>query len=205
MQRQYNNVIKPMNKKIFIRLFMVFFFCMLVEIGFTQTASAQMRIGFNYQLRNTIPKRGYGISLEPTVYRYKKLVVDVRGFLGYFNHNGMQTLGDPTLPSDTFNRNIKYYVFGLGGVVRYKFRYFDPFVSLGIGFNSYKVTSRGYVTIKSSYLYNGSVGVEIEPIPVIKPFIEYRYTRSTVHDFQVQFFKPNNSVGRLVVGINVKL
>ncbi|HYX05961.1 MAG TPA: hypothetical protein VE912_04435 [Bacteroidales bacterium] len=194
-----------MNGKVIIKLIAGFVFCSLIEIGFVHQASAQMRIGFNYQLRNAVPKKGYGISLEPTVYKHKKLVVDTRGFFGYYNHNGMQTVGDPKLPADTFNRNIKYYVFGIGGVARYKLPFVNPFISLGIGFNSYKITSRGYVTIKSSYLYNGAVGFEVEPIPYIKPFIEYRYTHSTVRRFQVQFFKPNNSVGRLVVGFKVRL
>ena len=176
------------------------FILILIGVDGFQTASAQqVRVGFNYTYRNAEPKSGFGIIIEPTVYSIPHFDIDVRGF-----YNSLSTNDTRTYFTDTFNIKVNHYDIGTDAVGRFKLKFVDPYVALGVGYTSYKIMGRGYSQIKTSFLYDGSLGLEISAIPYIKPFVEYKYTRATVHNAQILLFNPNNSYGQFEVGLNVK-
>lgn len=188
-----------MKQNILLRLMMGVLLLALFGITIPQSAEAQIRVGANYGYRNAKPKSGFGISLEPTAYSTKLYDIDVRGY-----YNSFSTSDSKTYSGESFDRKIEHYDSGIDLVGRYKLPFVDPYIAIGVGFSSYKITGRDYSQIKTSFLYNGSVGLEINPIPYVKPFVEYKYTKSAVDKAQILLFNPDNSIGQLEVGLNLK-
>ncbi|HKI46088.1 MAG TPA: outer membrane beta-barrel protein [Balneolales bacterium] len=189
-----------MKRNLITKLITGVFIVILVGMESYQAVSAQpVRVGVNYTYRNAEPKSGFGILLEPTVYSISRFDIDVRGSFNTLNTQDSRTYFD-----ETFNIKVNHYDVCVDALGRLKFNYIDPYIALGVGYTSYKIVGRGYSQIKTGFLYDGSVGLELNPIPYIKPFVEYKYTRSNVNRAQILLFNPNNSFGQLEVGLNVK-
>lgn len=181
----------PLNK--IITSVGVLAFCLFLTAGM---AMAQVRVGASYEVRNADPTNGFGIRIEPQLFKIAMLEVDARASFSYFSEKNSASTG-----GITYSRDFKNYEYGVAGVGRVDLGIVDPFVSVGVGNTTFKLNSDS----KNSLYYTGSIGIEASPIPVIKPFIEYQLTGNNLKDIQMQAqainYRPSHSVGRWIFGI----
>lgn len=162
----------------------------------TNMAIAQVRLGASYEVRNADPTNGFGIRVEPQLFKMAMFELDARANFSYFSEKNSITQN-----SITYSRDFKNYEIGVSGVGRLDLGVVDPFLTVGVGNTTFKLNSN----TKNSLFYTGSIGIQANPIPFIKPFIEYELTGSNLKSIQLQAqalnYRPSNSVGRWIFGI----
>lgn len=182
------------------------------------TAVAQFGIGASFE-RNVnsnnvtgVPENGFGVRIENGIGPKLPLFA-----LKYRIHasafNAEYDFSDRV--SDLTNRNIEsnVYDFGAALLAEIKIPFIaNPYAGLGIGYevqninaltnikndggNDLLSVSNTLTAIETnSFYYNAFVGLKFTPIPILHPFIEYRYSGFTELD------AITDSPGRLQIGI----
>jgi hypothetical protein len=182
-------------KKVYLTLFLSIFFIILQ----TEYAFGQFGIGASIE-RNMdtgnvsgVPKSGIGLRIEngfgpklPLI----KLGYRVHGsvFNADFNYNDIS--GE--LGSQNAESNV--YDFGAALVGELKIPFFaNPYAGLGIGYEVQNIKSLNELSLQNtanrvrsieenSFYYNAFVGLKFTPIPILHPFIEFRYSGFTELD-----------------------
>jgi opacity protein-like surface antigen len=158
-------------------------------------AAAQWSIGASYQVRNDNPKKGFGVQIQRHILKKLPLVdIGFRARFSYFNENNNISKNGITLGK------ITYYDFGVDAVGGVGLGIIEPYVGIGIGSNKYKFKKieNGAKISKSKFYWNTFVGAELTLIPVLHPFIEYRFMPTDSPTFKNINFDSN---GRLVIGL----
>ena len=190
---------KLFNPNIF-KWFVTFFFIGGFMIS---TAAAQFGIGATYEIRNNDPQDGFGLRIENMAkLPIPLLALGFRAHFSYFSANNKITKsGDITY--DGKLADLKDYDLGIDAIGEIKLGLVNPYIGLGIGSRTYKVDYQQVVALSkqknSSIFYNGTIGVQLGIIPVLKPFIEYRVTKSNLKDFKG--VTPANTNGRYIFGV----
>lgn len=166
---------------------------------------AQWGIGASYEIRNEEPKNGFGLRLERSILQQLPIVdLGVRAHFSYFNEENQI---DPQGES-SYGEEITDYDFGITALGGVSVGLLKPYVGLGLGSNSVKVdynnAPSGFEGDSESQIYwNALIGAELSATPIIKPFVEYRYT-----DVGDSFFTdvesgniPESSNGRIAFGV----
>lgn len=191
-------------KKLFYPHFLKWLVTLFFVGGFMiSTAAAQFGIGASYEVRSKDPQNGFGVRIENMAkLPIPLLSLGFRAHFSYFSANNKVTKsGDITY--DGKLADLKDYDIGLDAIGEVKLGLVDPYIGLGVGSRTYKVSYQDAATLgegnKSSLFYNGTIGVQLGIIPVLKPFIEYRVTKSNLKDFKG--VSPSNTNGRYIFGV----
>lgn len=127
---------------------------------------AQWKLGLSYQIRDDVPKHGFGIRIERELLSKAPLIdLRLRAYFAYFNENNEITRNSIQFGS------VTYYDYGLAGLVGVSLGFFKPYIGAGIGASTLNFENK---EAESVFNWSGFIGLELTPIPKINPFIEYR-------------------------------
>ncbi len=168
-----------------------------------QPTQAQWNIGASYEIREDTPKHGFGFKVEKSVLQSMPVIeARLRGHISYFSEDFE---GLDNLPQ--VNGNYKYYDYGLAAMVGANIAIVTPYVGLGLGATTFDVnfdsvpqgSPLDQTESESEFHWNYFAGVELSPIPLLHPFVEYRFYNLDEPDFA------NTSTGRLILGVSLAL
>jgi opacity protein-like surface antigen len=183
-------------KKTILSLFALVLLCGIVP----NTSSAQWSIGGSYEIRDEEPENGFGVRIERNILQKLPLAkLAIRAHFSYFNEENQVENGV------SYTSQITNYDYGLAGVGGVAVGPITPYVGVGLGssqaeFNATDVELPGEGSDNNIY-WNGFVGAEVSPIPVINPFVEYRF--QSTKEFDDLNENVNPSGGRLIFGVSL--
>jgi len=163
-------------------------------------AMAQFEIGASYELRNESPKNGFGVRVQTGILQGLPLVnLGLRAHFSYFSEeNTISSSGG------SYSRELENYDFGLAAVGGISLGLMEPYVGLGLGSEKVDLKHSDFQNVptqpqdddESSIYWNTFIGAKVSILPILKPFVEYRFTS---HDLEM----PNMSdkTGRIIFGI----
>ena len=163
-----------------------------------QKMLAQWSIGASYEIRNEKPKNGFGVRLERDILQKIPVInLGLRAHFSYFSDKNAISTG-------SYDSEIKNYDYGLAAVGGVSVGLIAPYVGLGLGsenadFNVKNTDWPGEGSDSNLY-WNGFVGAKVSPIPILKPFVEYRVSSSKKFK---DLNNMNTSNGRLIFGISL--
>lgn len=186
------------------------FLAVLLLLPFTlvDTANAQWSIGASYEVRDEDPTNGFGVRIERGILSAIPIVdLGLRGHFSYFNESN-----DLSREGVTLDQTIQSYDFGLAATGGVSVGLVKPYVGLGIGWDNSSLEYSGDVgdvgnistDIRDEFevddfYWNGFVGAEVTIIPILSPFIEYRFTQISGRD---DIYLDN--VSRLALGVSLR-
>jgi len=164
-------------KRIFLLLFLLF------SIVSTQ-GFAQWSLGASFELRNEDPQSGFGLQLHRSVFNnIPVFTTDLRLHASYFSEENRVDTFQENLSRDFVS--IDYGVDLLAGI---NVGLVKPYAGLGLGAETFDFEAVGWRTIggdaaqevdesirETNIFWNITAGAQLTSIPVIRPFIEYRY------------------------------
>jgi len=175
---------------------------------------AQLEVGVSYELRDEQPQNGFGLRVETGMLPNIPLLhLGIRAHFSYFsNENKLTEQGL------TYSQDITNYDLGIQAIAGINIGLVEPYVGLGLGTENIEIipTSVTYLS-GSNDLYdsllrkksdqnlywNASIGAKVSIIPVLKPFIEYRYTDTEIGSPEFEQF--DQKTARIVVGLALRL
>lgn len=186
-------------------LFTAFASFLLLGTAVPQVAQAQWGIGASYEIRDKIPENGFGVRLERGILQGLPILdLGLRAHFSYFSDDNNVSEG-----SISYSEDVTDYDFGITALAGVNIGLVKPYVGVGLGSNTVDVNYKDVsgVTLEdgndSKVYWNALVGAELSPIPVLKPFVEYRYS-----DVGKKFFENVTNAterdsynGRLIFGI----
>lgn len=147
-------------------------------------AFAQWSLGASFELRNEDPQSGFGLQLHRSVFKkIPVLTTDLRLHASYFSEENRVETFEENLSRDFVS--IDYGVDLLAGI---NVGLVKPYAGLGLGAETFDFEAVGRRTIggdgsqevdeniqETNFFWNITAGAQLTSIPVIRPFIEYRY------------------------------
>lgn len=172
----------------------------LLTLGFlftnTDRADAQWSIGASYETRNEDPTNGFGLRVERGILSSVPIVdFNMRAHFSFFNDEA-----EFTRDNQTFSGDAEAYDYGLALTAGIGIALVKPYVGLGIGAETYDFQDEsGGGFDESNLFWNGFGGVELQLLPLVRPFIEYRISNISGAD-QVSF----DNVSRFAFGVSLR-
>lgn len=176
---------------------------LLLPLTLTETADAQWSIGASYEMRDEDPTNGFGVRLERDILSAVPIVdLGLRGHFSFFNESN-----DVSSGGVTFDQTIQSYDFGVAATGGVSIGLVKPYVGLGIGWDNTSLDYSGGdvegVNLQEDFeaqdfYWNGFVGAQVTIIPILNPFIEYRFTDISGRE-DVGF----DTVSRLAIGVSL--
>ena len=170
-----------------------------------QSSAAQWSLGASYEIRNEEPKNGFGVRLERDILQKLPIVdLGLRAHFSYFNEEN-------SLSSDgaSYSRELTNYDYGLAAVGGVSVGLVSPYVGLGLGSSTMDVSREDLPenspfdeeNSDSAIFWNGFIGAEISPTPLITPFVEYRLQQVDNYDELGESIDEGN--GRFIIGLSL--
>lgn len=176
---------------------------LLILISSVTTAQSQNAstwgIGASFEMRDEEPENGFGIRAQRDMSLGPLASLGLRAHFSYFNDDI-----EVTNNSVTFSSDVDVYDFGLAAIGGLNFGLIKPYAGIGIGSENFEATADDVQDLDfsdgNSLFWNVLGGVELQIIPVLTPFIEYRFVRLFDDD---QFYYDRHS--RVAFGILLKI
>ncbi len=168
-----------------------------------EMSKAQTSIGASYEIRDEEPQNGFGLRLEREILQKLPIVnLSLRGHFSYFNE-------DISYENRTYSTDITNYDYGLAAVGGVSLGLLSPYVGVGLGASTLDVNRDNLPSGSpldgesddSAIYWNGFVGAEVSPIPMLKPFVEYRF--EDISNYSDELSDIQNSTGRLIFGVSL--
>ncbi|MEX1211303.1 MAG: porin family protein [Balneolaceae bacterium] len=154
-----------------------------------EKAAAQTGIGASFETRDISPENGFGLRIEQGILNMVPLVdLKLRGHFSYFSEENSFDFGGGTVTTE-----MDSYDFGLAATGGVPLGLISPYAGMGIGSESFKAVEQGTQNgeFDEDYFYwNVFTGVQLTTLPMLKPFVEYRFVRHFEDD---QFYSNQNS------------
>lgn len=170
------------------------FILLLGLITIPQKSYSQWSIGASYEIRQEDPTNGFGVRIERQILKPVPIVdLGLRAHFSYFSEeNGVTSEG-------VEYGKIENYDFGLAAIGGISVGLVEPYVGLGLGSNTFDIESDDVQNSgsESKVFWNALVGAEVKPIPVLTPFVEYRFQQVEEPEFAP------GSTGRLIFGLSL--
>lgn len=201
-QLERMNLHTIMKKKILLTVLSV---VLLMPLALTETADAQWSIGASYEVRDEDPTNGFGVRIERGILSAVPIVdLGIRGHFSYFNESNSASAEGVVL-----DRTFESFDAGLAATGGVSVGLVAPYVGLGIGWDNSSLEYSENI-IESEYgvqdqfdtediYWNGFVGAEVTILPLLSPFIEYRFTKISGRD-DIDL----NNVSRLALGVSLR-
>lgn len=171
-----------------------------------QIAAAQWSLGASYEIRDEEPESGFGVRLERDILQRLPIVnLGLRGHFSYFNEEN-----SVSRDGLTYSRELTNYDYGLAAVGGVSVGLVAPYVGLGLGSSTMDVSRDDFSDTgapmdednsDSAIYWNGFVGAEISPVPLLTPFVEYRLEQ--VSDYENLDDSIEEGNGRLIFGVSI--
>jgi opacity protein-like surface antigen len=160
-----------------------------------QKAQAQMAIGASYEMKTDVaegePETGFGARIDKVLGLPLPLMdLRIRGHFSYFsdqNKLNYDINDDGFSGSGTYSKEIENYDFGAQLIAQVNFLV-SPYAGIGVGSENYQATVSDLQASSgddpsqldpdndnNSFYWTGTAGLSTNAIPVIKPFVEYRF------------------------------
>lgn len=179
---------------------------LLLPLTLIDTADAQWSIGASYEVRDEDPTNGFGARIERGIFSSVPVVdLGLRAHFSYFNEtNDLSQDGGATVDG-----TFESFDFGLAATGGVSVGLVKPYIGLGIGWDnssleySENVSGSG-VDLRDEFeaedfYFNGLAGAEVTILPMLSPFIEYRFTKIIDRE-DVGF----DNVSRLALGVSLR-
>ncbi len=190
-----------MKRILFILLSGILFF----PLTFIDTADAQWSLGASYEVRDEDPTNGFGLRVERSILSTVPLVdIGLRAHGSYFNEtNSLSTTGA------TIDQDFESFDFGFAATGGLSVGLVSPYIGLGIGWDNSSLEYSDDFTgseldvresfDKSDFYWNAFVGARVSIIPLINPFIEYRFSQVSDRD-DIGL----DNISRLALGVSLR-
>ena len=175
-----------------------------------RTAAAQWGLGASYEVRDEVPENGFGVRLERGILQKLPILdLGLRAHFSFFNEENQIDPQDPN--QSTYSTEITDYDIGITGLAGVNIGFLKPYVGVGLGSNTvdvnYQDAPSGFSDNEDSKIFwNALIGAEVGAIPLLKPFVEYRYS-----DVGEDFFKNASDTetrqsqnGRVIFGVMLR-
>jgi len=171
-------------------------FCLL----FTSLTSAQVEIGASYELRDEDPQSGFGVRIQKSILE-KIPIVDL-GLRAHFSYFSETNSVDEN--SFSYDRNFENYDFGLAAYAGITLGLLEPYAGAGLGSETVDLKTEDFEGVgvepedenESNIYWNTFAGAKVTVIPLVKPFVEYRFSS---RDLEVPDL--NDRTGRIIFGV----
>ena len=196
-------------KNIFLRINTV----ILLSVCFFHTVSGQTEVGVSYELRDEEPQNGFGLRVElPLLSQLPVLNLSIRAHASYFSDEN-----ELTQQGLRYSEDITNYDLGIQGILGVHVGLVEPYVGVGIGTERINITPKvlqpfnfdnGIYDLLLSeksddnVYWNASLGAKVSIIPILKPFVEYRYTNTELGSPKFDQF--DAKTGRMVFGLSIR-
>ncbi|WP_158607326.1 outer membrane protein [Rhodohalobacter sp. SW132] len=186
-------------------LFVLFSGILFLPLFLTDTADAQWSIGASYEVRDEDPTNGFGVRLERSVLSSVPIVdLGIRAHFSYFNETNSLTTSGATI-----ERDFESLDFGFAGTGEVSVGLVSPYVGLGIGWDNSSLEYSENISESSfdvreefdttDFYWNAFVGARVSIIPMVSPFIEYRFSQvSGREDVNL------DNINRLALGVSLR-
>jgi|AntRauTorcE11897_2_1112592.scaffolds.fasta_scaffold00236_16 opacity protein-like surface antigen len=176
---------------------------------FSVTTYAQFEIGASYELRDEDPKNGFGIRIQKGILDKLPIVnLGLRLHASYFSEENSI---DPNNQSYSYSQDLTNYDIGIAAIGGVSVGLLEPYVGLGLGTENYERAVRDIQNDpnsaapesgeESSLYWNMLAGAKVTIIPLIKPFVEYRYSVSELEKPELD--DVNSKTGRIMFGVSI--
>lgn len=167
---------------------------------------AQLEVGASYELRDEDPVSGFGVRVEKGFLEQLPLLrVSMRAHFSFFS--------DKNEVSDTginYSQELTNYDFGVAFITGVSVGLIEPYIGLGIGTTTLDIEKKDFINLpagieqpsnanESNIYFNGLIGSKVTIIPLVKPFVEYRYTNSSLSEPEVAEL----TTGRIIFGVSL--
>jgi len=180
---------------------------------FSTSTFGQMEIGISYELRDELPQNGFGLRIEsPLLSQFPVINLGIRLHLSYFSEEN-----ELTKQGLRYSEELTNYDVGLQAIAGISIGLVEPYVGLGIGTERIQIqpsalqpfdVGNGIFDLLLSnknddnLYWNASIGSKVSIIPILKPFIEYRYTNTELGSPRFEQF--DSKTGRIIFGIAIR-
>lgn len=183
-----------MNKKIYTIIF-----CLMLSTS----ASAQLEVGGSYELRDAEPQSGFGLRIQSGIFQGVPLVnLGLRAHFSYFSETNSIDEN-----SFTYEKNIENYDFGLAAYAGVKLGLLEPYIGAGLGSETVDLSAEDFSNPpppgsepseeeESNIYWNTFIGAKVTVIPLVKPFVEYRFS---TRDLEIPDIE--DRTGRIIFGV----
>lgn len=162
---------------------------------------AQTEIGVSYELRDEDPKGGFGLRVQKGILTQVPTIdIGMRAHFSYFSDDNSVTDG-----AVTYSQELTNYDFGVAIIAGISVGLIEPYVGLGLGSETLELKPEEVVGIsltdenESNIYWNGIVGAKVPVIPLVKPFVEYRYSNNSISEPDVAEL----TTGRIIFGVSI--
>ncbi|MBD3616643.1 MAG: outer membrane beta-barrel protein [Gracilimonas sp.] len=180
---------------------------LLIVAIFSVSTYAQFEIGASYELRDEDPKNGFGLRIQKGIFEGLPIVnLGLRLHGSYFSEENNVSENNFSYSEDLTNYDVG--IAAIGGV---SLGLLEPYVGLGLGTQDYK---RAISDVQndpgnaapesgeeSSLYWNMLAGAKVTIIPMLKPFVEYRYSSYELEKPELQ--DVNSQTGRIMFGVSI--
>lgn len=177
---------------------------LLLPFTLTETASAQWSLGASYEMRDEDPTNGFGLRVERSLFNSLPVVdLGLRAHFSYFNESNSVSNGI------TIEQDFESYDYGLAATGGVSVGLVAPYIGFGIGQDNSTLEFSDDISgaeldveqpfDESDFYWNAFVGAKVKIIPVLQPFIEYRFTKLSGRD-DIGI----DDVSRLALGISLR-
>lgn len=173
---------------------------LIIAVLFSASSFAQFEVGASYELRNEDPKNGFGLRVQKGILEKLPLVdVGLRAHFSYFSQEN--NVSENTF---SYSEDLTNYDFGLAGYGGISLGLLHPYVGLGLGSETTDINYQNTSGVfnedegnESNIFWNTFVGAKVTTIPLIKPFIEYRYSNKKLSEPELA----DGQNGRIIFGV----
>ncbi|MEX0723328.1 MAG: outer membrane beta-barrel protein [Gracilimonas sp.] len=178
----------------------------LITTIFSVTTYAQFEIGASYELRDEDPKNGFGIRVQKGILDQLPIVnLGLRLHASYFSEENNIDFDNQ---SGSYSEDLTHYDIGIAAIGGVSIGLLEPYVGLGLGTENYERAVQDAQNSatpesgeESSLYWNMLAGAKVTIIPLIKPFVEYRYSVSELE--KPELGDVNSQTGRIMFGVSL--
>ena len=185
-------------------------FVILFVAIFSSPTVAQLEIGASYELRNEDPQNGFGLRIQKGILGSLPIVnLGIRIHGSYFSEENSLEL-EANNQSYSYSRDLTNYDVGVAAIAGVSVGLLEPYVGLGLGTQNYERVIENYDGPDSvapgagddnSLYWNMLAGAKVTVIPLIKPFVEYRYSDTSLSEPELDDI--NRQTGRIMFGVSL--
>lgn len=173
---------------------------------FSASIYAQLEIGASYELRDEDPQSGFGVRIEKGFFEQLPLAkIGMRAHFSFFSDENNVDEGGLT-----YSQELTNYDFGTAITGGVSVGLIEPYVGLGLGSTTLDIKKDNYsifipgdeepMDVNESNIYwNGFLGAKVTIIPLVKPFVEYRYSDTSLSEPEVADVR----TGRIIFGVSI--
>ncbi len=178
---------------------------LLLLIAFISTSAySQIEVGASFELRDEEPQSGFGVRIQSGFLDAVPIVnFGLRAHFSYFSEtNTVDQNGN-----FTYDRTIENYDFGLAATAGINIGLLEPYVGAGLGSETVDLSAEDFSNSplpgqepseeeESNIYWNTFAGAKVTIIPLVKPFVEYRFSGRDLEIPDV-----NDRTGRIIFGV----